>query len=187
MPKKYPIVDPDAAVAALNELVDTINATGGVTPYYEDRPLQANTPTPVADNDWVDLAAAYALACRALGLPMQSAGVEECTTSAEPTEERAEGFPGAEPTAAQLEALEAKARELNLAPSDLDDVIHEIASGVASSINNQGLYEQIAYWAKEGCSTVDVIKQELEKAAKEKQKNRSSRDAKAGGTSDKQQ
>ena len=72
MPKKYPIVDPDAAVAALNELVDTINATGGVTPYYEDRSLQANTPTPVADEDWVDLAAVYALACRALGLPMQT-------------------------------------------------------------------------------------------------------------------
>src|SRR4051794_30336582 len=71
MPKKYPIVDPDAAVAALNELVNTINATVGVTPYYQDRPLQANTPTPVADEDWVDLAAAYALACRALGLPMQ--------------------------------------------------------------------------------------------------------------------
>ena len=51
MPKKYPIVDPDAAVAALNELVDTINATGGVTPYYKDRPLHANTPTPVADED----------------------------------------------------------------------------------------------------------------------------------------
>ena len=29
MPKKYPIVDPDAAVATLNELFDTINATGG--------------------------------------------------------------------------------------------------------------------------------------------------------------
>ena len=187
MPKKYPIVDPDAAVAALNELVDTINATGGVTSYYEDRPLEANTPTPVADPDWVDLAAAYALACRALGLPMQRAEVEECTSSAEPTEEGAEGFPGAGPTAAELEALEAKARELNLAPSDLDDVIHDIASGVASSINNQGLYEQIAYWAKEGWATVDVIKQKLEKAAKEKQKNRSSRDAKAGGTSDKQQ
>jgi hypothetical protein len=162
MPKTYPIVDPDAAVAALHELVDTINATGGVTSYYEDRPLQASTPTPVADEDWVDLAAAYALACRALGLPMQMAGVEESTSIAEPTQERAEGFPGAEPTAAELEVLEAKARELNLAPTDLDDVIHNIASGVASSINNQGLYEQVDYWAKEGRATVDVIKQELE-------------------------
>jgi hypothetical protein len=187
MPKQHPIVDPDAAVAALNELVDTINATGGVTPYYEDRPLQASKPTPVADEDWVDLAAAYALACRALGLPMQRAGLEEYTSSDEPTKGRAEGFPGAEPTAAELETLEAKARELNLAPSDLDDVIHDIASGVASSINNQGLYEQIAYWAKEGGATVDEIKQELEKAASEKQKNRSWRGAKAGGTSDKQQ
>ena len=77
MPKKHPIVDPDAAVAALNELVDTINSTGGVSPYYEDRPLEANTPTPVAAEDWIDLATAYALACRALGLPMQWAGVEE--------------------------------------------------------------------------------------------------------------
>jgi hypothetical protein len=62
MPKKYPVVDPDAAVAALIELVDTISSTGGVTAYYEDRALQANTPTPVADEDRVDLAAAYALA-----------------------------------------------------------------------------------------------------------------------------
>ena len=68
MPKKHPIVDPDAAVAALNGLVDTINATGGVSPYYEDRPLEANTPAPVADEDWIDLGRAYALACRALGL-----------------------------------------------------------------------------------------------------------------------
>jgi hypothetical protein len=70
MPNKHRMVDPDAAVAALNDLVDTMNATGGVAPEYEDRPLQANTPTPVADEDWVDLAAAYALGCRALGLPV---------------------------------------------------------------------------------------------------------------------
>jgi hypothetical protein len=131
MPNKHPIVDPDATVAALNDLVDTINATGGVSPEYDDLPLEETTPTPVADEDWIDLAAAYALACCALGLPMQWAAAEESTSSAEPTEERAEGFPGAEPTAAELEALEAKARELNLAPSDLDDVIHDIASGVA--------------------------------------------------------
>jgi hypothetical protein len=161
MPKKYPIVDPDAAVAALNELVDTINATGGVTPYYEDRPLQGNTATPVADEDWIDLAAAYALACRAMGLQMQWAGVEECTASAEPTEEQAEGFPGAELSAAELEALEAKARELNLAPSDLDDVIHDIASDLAAQINNQGLHDQIAYWAKEGCASTHEIEQQL--------------------------
>jgi hypothetical protein len=97
---------------------------------------------------------------------MQRAGVEECMSTYAPTEKRAEGFPGAQANAADLEALEAKAREVNLAPSDLDDVIHDIASGVASSNNNQGLYEQIAYWAKEGRATVDVIKQELEKAAK---------------------
>jgi hypothetical protein len=167
----------------LNELVDTINATGGVTPYYEDRALQANTPTPVADEDWVDLAAAYALACRALGLPMRRAGVEECTSSAQPTEERAHTFPAAEATAAELEALEVKARALNLISSDLDDVIQDIASRVASSINNSGLYEQIAYRVKEGCAAVDLIKLELEMAAKEKQKNGSSRDATAGVTS----
>ena len=175
MPNKHTIVDPDAAVAALNGLVDTINATGGVSPYYEDRPLQANTPAPVADEDWIDLAAAYALACRALGLPMQWAGVNERTRSAEPTGEQAEGFPGAEPATAELEALEAKARELGLDPADLDDVIHDIASEVASSINNQGLYEQIAYWAKEGRATVDAIKDELERTAKEKHKHRSDR------------
>jgi hypothetical protein len=86
MPKKHAIVDPEAAVAALNGLVDSINSTGGVSPCYEDRPLDTNTPTPVADKDWIDLAAAYALACRALGLPMQWARVEEQTSGAEPNE-----------------------------------------------------------------------------------------------------
>ena len=90
MPKKHPIVDPDAAVAALNDLVVTINSTGGVTPGYDDLPLEANTPTPAADEDWIDLAAAYALFRRAMGLPMQSAGVEERTRSAEPNERSAE-------------------------------------------------------------------------------------------------
>ena len=103
MPNKHPIVDSDAAVAALNGLVDTINATGGVSPYYEDRPLEENTPTPVADEDWIDLAAAYALACRALGLPMQWAGLVECTHSTEQTEEQPKNFTGAEPAAAELE------------------------------------------------------------------------------------
>jgi hypothetical protein len=175
MPNKHPIVDPDAVVAALNGLVDTINATGGVSPYYEDRPLEENTPTPVADEDWIDLAAAYALACRALGLPVQWAGVNERTRSAEPIGDEAEGFAGAEPATAELEALKAKARELGLDPADLDDVIHDIASEVASSINNQGLYEQIAYWAKEGRATVDAIKDELERTAQEKHKHRSDR------------
>jgi hypothetical protein len=187
MPKKHPIVDPDAAVVALNNLVDTINATGGVTPKYDDLPLEENTPTPATDEDWIDLATAYALACRALGLPMRWAGDEEGTRSTEPTEVLAEGHSGAEPSAAELEALEAKAQELGLAPSDLDDVVHDIASGVASSINNQGLYEQIAYWAKEGWATVDVIEQELEKTAQEKHKSRSSGAAIAGANRDKRQ
>ncbi len=90
IPKQQPIVDPDAAVAALNDLVDTINAMGGVSPEYDDLPLEVNTPTPVADEDWIDLAAAYALACRALGLPMQWAGVVERTHSTEPAERIAE-------------------------------------------------------------------------------------------------
>ena len=92
MPNKHPIVDPDAAVAALNGLVDTINATGGVSPYHEDRPLQANTPAPVADEDWIDLGMAYALACRVLGLCMQWTGAEEGTHSAEQTEEQPKDF-----------------------------------------------------------------------------------------------
>ena len=99
MPKKHHIVDPHAAVAALNELVDTINATGGVTPAYDDLPLEANTPTPIADEDRVNLAMAYALAYRALGLPMQLADTEGSKCSAEPTEEQPEDSTGTEPRA----------------------------------------------------------------------------------------
>jgi hypothetical protein len=42
----------------LSSLVDTINATGGLTPAYDDLPQQANTPTPIGDEDWIELAMA---------------------------------------------------------------------------------------------------------------------------------
>ena len=68
----------------------------------------------------------------------------------------------------QIEELASKARKLGLQPDDLDDVIHDIASQTASSINNQGLDGQIAYWAKEGDANVDAIEKELETIAREK-------------------
>ena len=123
MPKKHRRVDPHAAVAALNNLVDTINATGGVTPEYDDLPLEANTPTPVADEDWVDLAVAYALACRALDLPMQWAGVEERTHKTEPTERIAEEN---EPTLAMVREDE------RLIVIDLEGgVVHGVETNIA--------------------------------------------------------
>jgi hypothetical protein len=39
---------------------------------------------------------------------------------------------------------------------------------LAASINNQGLYDQIAYWAKEGCASVNEIEQELRTIAEAK-------------------
>jgi len=48
--------------AALAALIDTVNATGGVV-YNEEKDL-----VPAADLDWVDLASAYLLACRAMGV-----------------------------------------------------------------------------------------------------------------------
>jgi hypothetical protein len=70
--------------------------------------------------------------------------------------------------AAEIEAMERKAEELGLEAEDLDEVIHDIAIEIASSINNQGLHGQIAYWAKEGGASVDEIEQELSSIAKEK-------------------
>lgn len=50
----------DKMTKALQALVDTINATGGVE--------QAIEVTPAADPEWVDLGEAYLLACAALGV-----------------------------------------------------------------------------------------------------------------------
>lgn len=47
-------------IKALQALVSTINATGGVE--------QAIETTPAADPEWVDLGEAYLLACEALGV-----------------------------------------------------------------------------------------------------------------------
>lgn len=47
--------------AALNVMVDTINATGGVI-------LDGSGFAPAADEEWLDLGVAYSLACEALGM-----------------------------------------------------------------------------------------------------------------------
>jgi hypothetical protein len=60
----------------------------------------------------------------------------------------------------EIGELASKARKLGLKPDDLDEIIHGVASNLAASINNQGLYEQIAYWAKEGYASVNEIEQE---------------------------
>ena len=57
---------------------------------------------------------------------------------------------------------------MGLEAEDLDEIIHDIASEIDSSINNQGRYGQIAYWAKEGVASVDEIELELNTFAKEK-------------------
>lgn len=54
--------------AALNAMVDTINATGGVIP-------DGSGFAPAADEEWLDLGGAYALACEALGMiPLIASG-----------------------------------------------------------------------------------------------------------------
>lgn len=47
---------------ALEEFVETIDATGGVTESDE------GFTVPVADEDWIDLGEAYVKACLALGV-----------------------------------------------------------------------------------------------------------------------
>jgi hypothetical protein len=111
-----------------------------------------------------DAAAELAAQTTDTGLAMQLHFLSrDCGWSKSKMEELARRKPSAE-----IAALERKAGELGLEADDLDEVIHDIASDIASSINNQGLYGQIAYWTKEGDASVDQIEEELETIAKEK-------------------
>ena len=91
----------------------------------------------------------------------------DCGWSKSEIEQRLDELARRKPTA-EIAALERKAGELGLEAEDLDEVIHDIASEIASSINNEGLHGQIAYWAKEGGASVDDIEQELSSIATKK-------------------
>ncbi len=117
-----------------------------------------------------DAAAELAAHTTDTGLAMQLHFLSrDCGWSQSKIEERLEELARRKPSA-EIEALERKAGELGLESEDLDAVIHDIASDITSSINNQGLYGQIAYWAKEGDASVDEIEKELETIAREKRK-----------------
>jgi len=128
-----------------------------------------------------DAAAELAAQTTDAGVAMQLRFLSrDCGWSKSKMEERLEEIARRKPSA-EIEALERKARELGLEPDDLDEVIHDIVSDIASSINNQGLYGQIAYWAKEGDASVDEIEQELRTIAQAKHTQLGSpRAAKAG-------
>jgi len=128
-----------------------------------------------------DAAAELASQTTNAGLVMQLRFLSrDCGWSKSELEQRLEELARRKPTA-EIAALERKARELGLEPNDLDEVIHDIASDIASSINNQVLYGQIAYWAKEGDASVDEIEQELRTIAQAKHTQLGSpRAAKAG-------
>jgi hypothetical protein len=51
--------------------------------------------------------------------------------------------------AAAVERLADKAETAGLQPEDLDEMVHELASSIASDTNNGGVDEQIKYLAKE--------------------------------------
>ena len=53
---------PEPVVEALQALVDTVNATGGVTTGSNGRVMT------IGDPEWLDLADAYVMACEALGV-----------------------------------------------------------------------------------------------------------------------
>jgi hypothetical protein len=96
-----------------------------------------------------DAAAELAVQITDTGLAMQLHFLSrDCGWGKSRMEEQLEEITRRKPSAG-IEELERKARELGLKPDDLDEVIHDVASDIASSINNQGLYGQIAYWAKE--------------------------------------
>jgi hypothetical protein len=115
-----------------------------------------------------DAAAELAAQTTDTGLAMQLHFLSrDCGWSKSKMEERLEELARRKPSA-EIEALEMKAGELGLEADDLDEVIHDIASDIASSINNQGLYGQIAYWTKEGDASVAEIETELETIAREK-------------------
>ena len=53
--------NPELAKAALVDLIETIEATGGVVM------LPNGQCAPIADEDWIDLGEAYMRACEAIG------------------------------------------------------------------------------------------------------------------------
>lgn len=57
------VVDPEKALLALRELVDTVECTGGLV----REPAAVSGYAPAADPDWWDLTDAYLAACAALG------------------------------------------------------------------------------------------------------------------------
>jgi hypothetical protein len=61
VPQNFTVLDDDAARAALNALVRTIESTGGVVLNSDGH------PEPEGDRDWIDLGDTYAMACKALG------------------------------------------------------------------------------------------------------------------------
>ncbi len=57
--------------------------------------------------------------------------------------------PEADDLDAVVERLSDKADSAGLQPEDLDDMVHEMASSIASDINNEGVDGQIKYLVKE--------------------------------------
>src|SRR5271157_3675281 len=83
-----------------------------------------------------DAAAELAAQTTDAGVAMQLRFLSrDCGWSKSKMEERLEELARRKPTA-EIAAMERKASELGLEPDDLDEVIHDIASDIASSINN---------------------------------------------------
>lgn len=69
-------MDREKAEEALSNLCETIEATGGLVP--NPRKKDFCKWVPAADEEWVDLASAYLLACEALGRePMTDAAEDK--------------------------------------------------------------------------------------------------------------
>ena len=69
--------------------------------------------------------------------------------------------------AAVVERLAEKADSAGLQPEDLDEMVHELASSIASDTNNGGLEEQIKYLAKE--MGVQSTEQQIDELIQEQQ------------------
>ena len=71
-------------------------------------------------------------------------------------------------TAAVVNRLATKAESAGLEPEDLDDAVHDLASGFAADVNNDGVEEQLAYLV-EGLGVKDTERQ-LDELIKERAK-----------------
>jgi hypothetical protein len=79
-------------------------------------------------------------------------------------------LPAADDLDAVVERLSDKADSAGLQPEDLDEMVHELASSIASDVDNEGVEGQVRYLVKE--MGAQHAEREIDKLIEERQRKR---------------